>query len=505
MTNKKITRALISVYDKSGLLELAKALAKSGCEIVSSGGTSAALKEAGIAVVTVESVTGAAQILGGRVKTLHPAIHGGILADLDNLEHKNDLLNNKISAFDLVIVNLYPFTKTVGSGATEAEIIEEIDIGGVALLRAAAKNFKHVSVISRVDQYQTLISKLSNGFSLQERKELASSAFTLTRDYDTAISGWLDPANISINFGGAKQLRYGENPHQSATLYRKDLVSGIAGAEQLHGKEMSFNNYLDADAAWRAANDHKGITVAIIKHTNPCGIAVDISCHTAHKKALACDPVSAFGGVVATNSKLTKECALQIAEVFTEVVIAPDYEVAALDILKTKANIRILKVSNFDQSKTEIRPVSGGLLVQQIDRVDSDGDSPINWKHVAGPDATAAQMIDLEFAWRSVRSVRSNGILIAKNCASIGVGMGQVNRLDSAKLATSAAGVAASGAVAASDAFFPFKDGIEILINSGVSAVVQPGGSVRDDEVIAAANKAGVSMYFTGIRHFSHS
>jgi phosphoribosylaminoimidazolecarboxamide formyltransferase/IMP cyclohydrolase len=304
MTNKKITRALISVYDKSGLLELASALVKSGCEIVSSGGTSVALKEAGIAVVTVESVTGTAQILGGRVKTLHPAIHGGILADLDNLEHKNELVNNKIGSFDLVIVNLYPFTKTVEFGASEAEIIEEIDIGGVALLRAAAKNFKHVSVISRVDQYQTLISKLSNGFSLQERKELASSAFTLTRDYDTAISSWLDPTNISLNFGGAKQLRYGENPHQSATLYRKDLVSGIASAEQLHGKEMSFNNYLDADAAWRAANDHKGISVAIIKHTNPCGIAVDISCHAAHKKALACDPVSAFGGVVAKNLKV---------------------------------------------------------------------------------------------------------------------------------------------------------------------------------------------------------
>lgn len=505
MTTKKITRALISVYDKTGLLELVRVLIENGCEIVSSGGSASLLKEAGFEVTTVELVTGSAQMLGGRVKTLHPAIHAGILADIDNPKHQNDLVKNRIKPFDLVVVNLYPFEKTVSFGASENEIIEEIDIGGPTLLRAAAKNFKHVTVISSIAQYSNLTSKLPNGFMLEERKNLAATAFMLTRNYDSAISNWLDPDTLSLNYLGATPLRYGENPHQKAILYRKNEASGIANAIQLHGKEMSFNNYLDADAAWRAAYDHKEIAVAIIKHTNPCGIAVSDNCHSAHKKALACDPVSAFGGVVATNTKLTKECAAQIAEIFTEVVVAPEYEDAALAILKGKSNLRILKIINSDQNIQEIRVVSGGLLVQEKDRVNTKGDFPSNWKHVAGPVANAKQLSDLEFAWRSIRSVRSNAILIAKDSASIGIGAGQVNRLDSAKLATAAAGVKAKGAVAASDAFFPFKDGLEILINAGIGAVVQPGGSMRDEEVISAAQSSGVSMYFTGVRHFSHS
>lgn len=507
---KPIRRALVSVYDKTRLLEIGKVLHRAGIEILSTGSTAAALAAAGIPVTEVSAYTGFPEIMGGRVKTLHPRVHSGILADQSNPDHMAAITDLNIDPFDLVIINLYPFAQTIASGASFAECIEQIDIGGPSMLRGAAKNHGSVAVISQTSQYDALINAVnSGGFTLAERRTLALSAFRTTAEYDVAIATWLGQSDELPDWFGRiyqreNSLRYGENPHQSAAIYSGG-ATGIVDAVQLHGKEMSFNNYTDADAAWRAALDHKDPCVAIIKHANPCGIAIATDIASAHKKAHDCDPVSAFGGVVAANREVTMEMASQLSEIFTEVVIAPSYEAGAVELLAKKPSIRILQSGVTKISPTEMRPVSGGILLQQTDLIDASGDSPTHWKQVSGEPVSANIMKELEFAWRSVRAVKSNAIVLSSNGASVGIGMGQVNRVDSARLAVTRAGDRVRGSVAASDAFFPFADGLQILIDAGVSAVVQPGGSVRDEEVIAAAQSAGVAMFFTGTRHFSHA
>ena len=508
---KAIRRALISVYDKSRLVEIGKALQSAGVEILSTGSTCKTLKENGVAVTEVSEYTGFPEIMGGRVKTLHPRIHSGILADQNNPEHLAKIAELDIAPFDLVIINLYPFAATIASGADYAECIEQIDIGGPSMLRGAAKNHGSVAVLSSPNQYDLLLSALkSGGFSLSERKQLAIEVFRTTAEYDATIAMWLNqeqgyfPDWIAGVWRKSATLRYGENPHQQGVVYSSNFP-GIVSAKQLHGKEMSFNNYTDADAALRAAFDHKEPAVAIIKHANPCGIAIGKDIASAYKAAHACDPVSAFGGVVAANRKVSLEMAEALSEVFTEVIIAPEYEATALEVLKQKANIRILTTDMKSYGPLEPRSVSGGLLVQSADLIDADGDNSKNWKQVSGDPVSAEVLADLEFAWRAVRAVKSNAILLAKDGASVGVGMGQVNRVDSAKLAIDRAGERAKRSVAASDAFFPFADGLQILIDGGVTAVVSPGGSMRDEEVIAAAKKANIAMFFTGTRHFSHA
>jgi len=512
MNRKKISRALVSVYDKVGLVELGKNLEKHGIEILSTGSTAKTLRGAGVRVIPVEEYTGFPEMLGGRVKTLHPRIHGGILADQSNPEHLAQLAGQNIEPFDLIIINLYPFTQTISSGAEFDECVEQIDIGGPSMLRGAAKNHNSVAVISDPSQYDLLNSALdSGGFTLQERQKLAMATFRKTAEYDIAISEWL-AGELNQSDWRAKvwkkiaDLRYGENPHQAAGVYLDSTnPEGISSAKQHHGKEMSFNNYTDADAALRAAYDHKDPCVAIIKHANPCGIAISEEIAEAYAAAHACDPVSAFGGVVAANRPVSKAMALALSEIFTEVIVAPGYEAGAIEILSKKPSIRILEISDYKIAAEELRPISGGVLIQNMDRIDASGDNSADWQQVSGGKVSAEVMRDLEFAWRSVRAVKSNAILLAKDGASVGVGMGQVNRVDSAKLAVDRAGDRASGSVAASDAFFPFADGLQILIGAGISAVVAPGGSVRDAEVIAAANSAGVAMFFTGVRHFSHA
>lgn len=512
---KPIRRALISVYDKSGLLELGRILADAGVEILSTGSTAKALASAGIPVTAVEEYTGFPEIMGGRVKTLHPKIHGGILADQENPEHLAAIAAHNIAPFDLIVINLYPFAQTIATNTDFAECIEQIDIGGPSMLRGAAKNHGSVAVISSPSQYGVLTSALEKGgFTLAERTRLAMETFRATAEYDTAIATWLgEKLDVADEWRAAifhriAPLRYGENPHQKASVYSQAtswIQPGIAQAIQLHGKEMSFNNYTDADAAVRSAYDHSQPCVAIIKHANPCGVAIGASIEVAYAKAHACDPISAFGGVVATNRPVSLAMAQALSVVFTEVVIAPSYEEGAVALLSKKPSIRILTLAHFVNPAMERRPISGGLLIQESDLINAPGDSASKWSQVSGDLVSAAVIADLQFAWRAVRAVKSNAILLASNGASVGVGMGQVNRVDSARLAVSRAGPRAQGAVAASDAFFPFADGVQILIDAGVQAVVQPGGSVRDEEVIAAAQAAGVAMFFTGVRHFSHA
>jgi phosphoribosylaminoimidazolecarboxamide formyltransferase/IMP cyclohydrolase len=510
---KQIRRALVSVYDKDRLLEIGKALSAADVEILSTGSTAKNLADAGIAVTEVSSYTGFPEIMGGRVKTLHPRVHGGILADQNNPEHLAAIAELDIAPFDLVIINLYPFAASIASGANFEECIEQIDIGGPSMLRGAAKNHGSVAVICQTSQYDQLLEAIkAGGFTEAERRQLALEVFRTTAEYDLAIATWLgqsDGKDLPEWFGHIwkqeNSLRYGENPHQSAAIYSGGSA-GIVGAQQLHGKEMSFNNYTDADAAWRAVLDHRDPAVAIMKHANPCGVAVcELGVAIAYQHAHECDPVSAFGGVVAANRKVDLAMAEPLSKIFTEVVIAPDYDADALELLMKKPSIRILKCDVTSINPFELRPVSGGVLLQATDLIDAQGDSPTNWIQVSGEPVDVQTMKDLEFAWRSVRSVKSNAILLAKLTASVGIGMGQVNRVDSARLAVSRAGDRVTGSVAASDAFFPFADGLQILIDAGVTAVVQPGGSVRDEEVIAAAQKGGIAMFFTGTRHFSHA
>ncbi|RYV52236.1 bifunctional phosphoribosylaminoimidazolecarboxamide formyltransferase/IMP cyclohydrolase [Pengzhenrongella frigida] len=519
-TRRPLHRALVSVYDKSGLVELATALHAAGVEIVSTGSTAATIAAAGVPVTPVEELTGFPECLDGRVKTLHPRVHAGILADTRRPEHLAQLVELGIAAFDLVVVNLYPFAATVASGASADECVEQIDIGGPSMVRAAAKNHPSVAVVVDPARYGEIDAA---GFTLFERRALAAAAFVHTATYDVAVASWFGsvlaptalegspfPAWAGATWDRSTVLRYGENPHQAAALYTQgDGTRGLAQATQLHGKEMSYNNYVDADAAWRAAHDHTGPAVAIIKHANPCGIAVGSDIAQAHAKAHACDPLSAFGGVIAANQVVTAAMAAQVAPVFTEVVIAPGFEPAALEILTAKKNIRLLQVDGgAPRAAVELRPISGGLLLQQADRIDAAGDDPAQWQLAAGAAADAATLADLAFAWRAVRAVKSNAILLASDGASVGVGMGQVNRVDSCRLAVERAGTGADGrargSVAASDAFFPFADGLQVLLDAGVRAVVQPGGSVRDAEVIAAAEAAGATLYLTGTRHFAH-
>ncbi|HWH25239.1 MAG TPA: bifunctional phosphoribosylaminoimidazolecarboxamide formyltransferase/IMP cyclohydrolase [Pseudolysinimonas sp.] len=510
-----VRRALLSVYDKTGLLELAAALSAAGVELVSTGSTAQKIADAGYPVTEVSQLTGFPESLDGRVKTLHPAVHAGLLADLRLFDHEVQLSELGIKPFELVVSNLYPFAETVASGAEPDAVVEQIDIGGPTMVRASAKNHANVAIVTSPEQYADIIDAVqSGGTTLAQRRNLALAAFRHTATYDIAVASWLGsvvaPDDEGSGFpgwvGGSWEreniLRYGENSHQRAALYGSPAGGGIAQATLLGGKEMSYNNYMDADAALRAAYDHEGPTLAIIKHANPCGIATADTIAAAHIAANACDPVSAFGGVIAANRPITAEAAASIAPIFTEVIVAPGFEPEALEILREKPNLRLLQLpADYNRGGIELRQISGGVLLQTIDNY---FESAVQWKLVAGPAADAAQLADLEFAWRACRSVKSNGILLASGGASVGVGMGQVNRVDSCKLAVDRAGDRAAGSVAASDAFFPFADGPQILIDAGVRAIVQPGGSVRDDEVVAAANAAGVTMYFTGERHFFH-
>ncbi|NYD66798.1 bifunctional phosphoribosylaminoimidazolecarboxamide formyltransferase/IMP cyclohydrolase [Agromyces atrinae] len=530
-----VRRALLSVSDKTDLLDLAGALAEAGVEIVSTGSTASTIRDAGFAVTDVASVTGFAEALDGRVKTLHPAVHAGLLADLRLEHHEAQLTELGISPFELVVVNLYPFAATVASGAPAADIVEQIDIGGPAMVRASAKNHANVAIVVDPSAYGEVIEAVrAGGTSLRLRQKLATLAFEHTASYDLGVSTWFTEnvydqwddtfaadavetdddeseveyaPSIFVDADLAAVLRYGENSHQAAGLYRVEGESGIAQATQLHGKEMSYNNYVDADAAVRAAYDFSEPAVAIIKHANPCGIAlaaVDAvdAIASAHERAHACDPVSAYGGVIAANRVVTRAMAETVAGIFTEVLVAPGFEPEALEILTAKKNIRLLTLpDDFERESDEIRQISGGFLVQEADAHFAPFDS---WTLAAGEPVDDATRRDLEFAWTAVRAVKSNAILLASGGASVGVGMGQVNRVDSCELAVTRAGDRAEGSVAASDAFFPFADGAEILLRAGVRAIVQPGGSIRDDEVVAAAVAAGVTMYFTGERHFFH-
>ncbi|MEZ7158692.1 MULTISPECIES: bifunctional phosphoribosylaminoimidazolecarboxamide formyltransferase/IMP cyclohydrolase [Streptomyces] len=516
-SNKRaIRRALVSVYDKTGLEDLARGLHEAGVELVSTGSTAAKIAAAGVPVTKVEELTGFPECLDGRVKTLHPKVHAGILADLRLADHEQQLKDLGVEPFDLVVVNLYPFRETVASGASPDECVEQIDIGGPSMVRAAAKNHPSVAVVTSPARYGDVLAAVrGGGFDLATRKRLAAEAFQHTAAYDVAVASWFASEYAPVDdsqfpdFLGAtwerkNTLRYGENPHQPAALYVSG-TGGLAEAEQLHGKEMSYNNYTDTDAALRAAYDHDAPAVAIIKHANPCGIAVGADVAEAHRKAHACDPLSAFGGVIAVNRPVSKEMAEQVAEIFTEVIVAPDYEDGALEALTKKKNIRVLRAPEAPSAPVEVKPIDGGALLQVTDRLQAEGDDPATWTLATGEALSEAELADLAFAWKACRAVKSNAILLAKDGASVGVGMGQVNRVDSAKLAVERAGAErARGSFAASDAFFPFPDGLEILTEAGVKAVVQPGGSVRDELVVEAAKKAGVTMYFTGTRHFFH-
>ena len=561
MTQIPIRRALISVYDKTGLEDLASGLHAAGVEIVSTGSTAARIAAAGVPVTPVEELTGFPECLDGRVKTLHPRVHAGLLADMSDPAHQAQLAGLGIEAFQLLVSNLYPFEATVASGAPPEQCVEQIDIGGPSMVRAAAKNHGSVAVVTAPSRYADVLAAVpGGGFTLDQRRQLAAEAFARTAAYDLAVASWFAsayapdetardvgwPAVAGALWQRADVLRYGENPHQRAALYvRPGLTDGIAAAELLHGKAMSYNNYVDADAARRAAYDFAGPCVAIIKHSNPCGIAIGADLADAHAKAHACDPVSAFGGVIAANGPVTAALARQVKDVFTEVVIAPGFDAEALDILSASKNVRLLRCPGGTTPLSpggnpsprtpladppalspggthppgpplggaarppvppgvEYRQVTGGMLLQSADRVDQPGDDPANWQLKAGRPVSPEVLADLAFAWKACRSVKSNAILLASGGASVGVGMGQVNRVDSARLAVTRAGGRAAGSVAASDAYFPFPDGFEILAQAGVSAVVEPGGSVRDHLVIAAAEAAGIPLYFTGVRHFYH-
>jgi phosphoribosylaminoimidazolecarboxamide formyltransferase / IMP cyclohydrolase len=512
-----VRRALVSVYDKTGLDDLVRGLSKAGVTLVSTGGSAARIESLGLPVTKVEDLTGFPECLDGRVKTLHPKVHAGILADRRLDSHVQQLADLGVEPFDLVVSNLYPFVQTVASGASPDECVEQIDIGGPSMVRAAAKNHPSVAIVTSPDAYaETLAAVAAGGFTLEQRKRLAAEAFAHTAAYDVQVASWMGnvltdtsdgtgfPAFTGATWRRQAVLRYGENPHQPAALYAH-WRGGLAAAEQLHGKEMSYNNYVDTDAARRAANDFDEPAVAVIKHANPCGIATGTDVAEAHRKAHACDPVSAFGGVIAVNRPVSRQLAEQVAEVFTEVIVAPDYEDGAVEVLQGKKNLRILRCPVDEHpDPVEFRGISGGVLVQRVDHVDAPGDDPATWTLATGEAAPDDVLADLAFAWKACRAVKSNAILLARDGASVGIGMGQVNRVDSCGLAVARAGERAAGSVAASDAFFPFEDGPQVLIDAGVRAIVQPGGSMRDELTVKACEAAGVTMYFTGTRHFFH-
>ena len=504
-----IGRALISVSDKTGIVDLARALDEMGIELISSGGTATALQDAGVRVSRVSEVTGSPEILDGRVKTLHPKIHGGILADRRKPEHVEQLRAEGIVPIDLVVCNLYPFEQTIARpDVAESDAVEEIDVGGPAMVRAAAKNFQSVAVVVDPARYPDVLNALASGgeIPLETRRALAQEAFAHTASYDSAIAGYLTeeaefPPALSLSFQKVMDLRYGENPHQSAAFYRSASArGGLASAEQLHGKELSYNNLMDADAAWRLVTELPSTGAAIIKHSNPCGVAIAASLEIAYQRALDCDRTSAFGGIVALNEPCDAATAEGIAEIFTEVVIAPAFDEAALETLRAKKNLRLLRAPTDIPDEIDLRKVSGGLLAQSMDPADPASEAKV----VTREQPTEQQLRDLRFAWIVAKHVKSNAIVLASNGAAVGVGAGQMSRVEATELAARRAGDRSNGTACASDAFFPFRDGLDAAVSAGAESVIQPGGSVRDDEVIDAADEHGIPMLFTGRRHFRH-
>jgi phosphoribosylaminoimidazolecarboxamide formyltransferase/IMP cyclohydrolase len=508
---RPIRRALLAVYDKTGLVELAKELVDHGVALVSSGGTAKALRDAGIAVTPVEEVTGFPEMLGGRVKTLHPKIHGGILADRRKPEHVEELRQHEIEPFDLVVVNLYPFRETVAGGAPADEVIEKIDIGGPAMVRAAAKNFESVGVVVSPDRYAGIVEELrrEGGLSRETRRELAAEAFAHTAAYDAAVAGWFGaredalPSFVGLALRKVDDLRYGENPHQRGALYQEVAGPGpLAGARVLlEGKEMSFNNWLDVHAAHTLATALAKPAAVIVKHNNPCGVAVAASLAEAYERAFECDTVSAFGGIVAFNQEAGEDAARAMAEVFTEVVVAPGFADAALDAFGTRKNLRVVQVPEPTNGGLDIRPLPGGALVQDRDIAN---ESREQMEVVSAREPSRDEWRDLGIAWTVAAHVKSNAIVFARDGATVGIGAGQMSRVDASWIAVRKAGDRAKGAAMASDAFFPFPDALEVAADAGVTAVIHPGGSVRDQDVLAAAEARGMAVVVTGRRHFRH-
>ena len=520
--NIKISKALISVSDKTGIIEFAKFLNEQGVEIISTGGTAKSLRENNIEVKDISEITNFPEIMDGRVKTLHPKVHGGLLAVRKNSQHKLAMEENEIQPIDLVVVNLYPFEETVKKGAGFDEVIENIDIGGPSMIRSAAKNHQYVTIVVNPNRYKEVIEEIKNNNGATSptiRKSLASEAFSRTAFYDSAISNWFSKeleenfsSNLSINARKQNELRYGENPHQSAALYisDKDRVS-VCNAKQLQGKELSYNNILDADSAFELVNEFEENACVIVKHNNPCGVAISKKQIDAYIKALNCDPISAFGGIHAFNREVDGDVAEEISKIFSEVIIAPKFSDSAIEILSKKKNLRLLETGTFDKSNSHkdrvVKSISGGFLLQDKDDIVLNEDE---LKVVTKRKPTDAEIKDLKLAFTICKHVKSNAIIYVKDGATVGIGAGQMSRIDSSKIGAAKAkdtnknSESAEGSVLASDAFFPFADGIEAAIADGITAVIQPGGSVRDDEVIAAADKAGIAMIFTGIRHFKH-
>ena len=505
-------QALLSVYDKTNLTDFARALHDSGHSLVSTGGTHAAISAAGIPAQHVEDITGFPEILDGRVKSLHPSIYGGILARRDIAEHNEQLERHGIGTIDVVASNLYPFVDTVSRpDASLIDALENIDIGGPTMIRGAAKNFPHVIVVVDPADYGWIAERLTSGKDLtqDERRALARKAFQHVALYDTTISQYLgtdalEPDETTFGFSKVSALRYGENPHQQAGLYAAPLsTGGIVRAKQLHGIDMSYTNYLDADAAWRVVADFKQPAATVIKHTNPCGLAVHDDQPTAYQRAFEGDSISAYGGIVAFNRILTAETARAMRGILFDIIIAPGYEEAALEVLLRRRRTRLLEVqpASGPQEGLDVRLVSGGALVQQTDDI---AESPADWKVVTERQPTDAELADLAFAWKAVKHIKSNTIVLAKDNTLVGMGAGQPNRVVSVHLALRIAEDKAKGSVLASDAFFPFADNIEMAASGGITAIAEPGGSIRDDEVIAAANEHDIAMLFTGTRHFRH-
>ena len=508
-------KALLSVYDKTGIVEFSQKVSAAGYELISTGGTHRTLsEEGGLNVSQVADVTGSPEILDGRVKTLHPTIYAGLLARRDSPGHMGELKDLNIDTIDLVVVNLYPFVETISKAdVTLADALENIDIGGPAMLRAASKNFPSVAVVVDPADYGWVGAKLANGgLTIEDRRGLAGKAFHHVSTYDSAVAGYLLgndsggeelPESLTISLTKISGLRYGENPHQSGALYSESSAPvGMAGARQLHGRELSYNNLMDADAAWRTASDFPDATVSVVKHANSCGLASRDDIAEAYLKAYEGDTVSAFGGIVAFNRTVTAAAAEAMEPVFYEVVIAPDYEPAALEILQKKRNLRILAIDKQpDTPAYDLRPITGGILVQTADAIAED---PTSWTVATQRQPTKNELKDLAFAWKAAKHIKSNAIVFAKDLTLVGMGAGQPNRVVSVHLSQRASGGNAKGSVLASDAFFPFADNIELAAEAGITAIVQPGGSIRDDEVIAAADKAGLAMVFTGVRHFRH-
>ena len=508
---RPIRRALISVSDKTGIVDFAQQLSRLDVDVISTGGTAKTLRDAGINVRDISDVTGFPEMMDGRVKTLHPRVHGGLLAIRDNPEHVAALEKHEIKPIDLVVVNLYPFAETIKrQGVTREEAIEQIDIGGPAMIRSAAKNSADVAVVVSPDQYSEVISELNahaGALTLATRHRLAQKAFEQTAQYDLMVSSYLAgeknplPHRLSWTMNKIADLRYGENPHQKAALYRTSSEGGIANAPVLSGKEMSFNNYVDAEAAWQLVNDFEQTACAIIKHTNPAGVALGKTPAEAYAKALATDPVSAFGGIVAFNCKVDAAAAQEVTKIFTEVVIAPEYDDAALDVLRAKKNLRVIRMTSAEPQAVEFKQISGGVLVQTTDDHKLDREQ---LNVVTRRQPTEEEIPALLFGWIVCKHTKSNAIVYARADQTVGVGAGQMSRVDSVKLGAMRAQLPVAGSVLASDAFFPFRDGIDEAARHGITAVIQPGGSVKDEEVIAAANEHGLAMVFTGVRHFKH-